>query len=237
MQHLFLFFLDPRRITDDTVLFSAAESHHISGVLRKGRNEEISAVDGQGNLYRIILKERRADQWQGEIRSRQKHEQKPPVPLSLSLPCLKSNRWEILAEAACAMGVTEIWLTEYDHTAIRWTASRKERAEKKAVEALKQSGGSLLTRIMGPIPSRELFSLSNFDRILCADPEGGSLNEIKGAALLVIGPEAGISAEELELVQKKKIIRFNLGQRRLRSEIAGICALERVRSRMETASI
>jgi 16S rRNA (uracil1498-N3)-methyltransferase len=237
VRHSFVFFLNPEQINADGVYFSTAESRHISAVLRLGRNDEISAVDGQGFLYRIILKERRADRWWGEIRSRRKHEPEPPVPLSLSLPCLKSNRWEILAEAACAMGVAEIWLTDFDNAAIRWSASRKERAEKKAVEALKQSGGSLLTRIEGPIPCRELLALPGFERILCADPEGGVLGEIRGVSLLLIGPEAGLNPKELELVQNAQIVRFNLGPRRLRSEIAGVCALGLVRSRLEIASI
>lgn len=237
MRHSYRFFVNPAQITENIARFSTAESHHISDVLRLGKNEEISAVDGRGYLYQILLKERKADQWMGEIRSKRKHERKPPISLSLALPCLKSNRWEILAEAACSIGIAEIWLTDFENAAIRWSATRKERVEKKAVEALKQSGGSLLTRIEGPIQCGELLTLPNFSRILCADPEGGTFDNINSGALLLIGPEAGINPGELELIQKEKLIKFNLGTRRLRSEIAGVCALEFVRSRLMKISI
>jgi RsmE family RNA methyltransferase len=99
------------------------------------------------------------------------------------------------------------------------------KTKRKAIEALKQSGGSLLTEIAGPFSLRELMTKTQDLNVYLADKSGPALSVLTCPALLFIGPEAGFDEEDEGVLRQRCLSRFNLGTRRLRSEIAGLVAL------------
>lgn len=225
MPHTFVFYLAPSDIQDHQVVFSRAESHHIRAVLRLTRGDRITATDGQGSHYSIRLTEYKAGQWQGEIEHREKDESAPVMPLCLALPCLKGDRWEIALEAACEMGVQEIGLVDYRNAALSWTLPRVQRAQRKAIEALKQSGGGCLT-LVEKSSSLEAFLAKHPDLpIYSAKASGQPLLSVRFPVLLIVGPEADLHPEEESLLKTRQAQYFSLGPRRLRSEIAVLIAM------------
>jgi 16S rRNA (uracil1498-N3)-methyltransferase len=225
VNHKFIFYLDPDGISKESAIFSPEESHHLSGVLRKVAGCEVEAVDGCGYRYRIQLLHKKDQRWVGAILSGEKVEQSAPQPLWLALPCLKSERWEMALEGACELGIQGIYLTHYQNAAASWTTNRIIKARRKAIEALKQSGGSCLTGIIGPLSIQELLIANPSLNVYLADSSGPAMVNLQVPALLLIGPEAGIHVEEEALLKQVNHYRFNLGKRRLRSEIACVAAL------------
>jgi RsmE family RNA methyltransferase len=225
LNHNFTFYIEPDGISGNTAVFSPEESHHISGVLRRDTGCEVEAVDGHGIRYRIRLFQKNEHCWEGEILSREKGESSAPMDLRLALPCLKHDQWEVALEAACALGIQGIYLIDFKNAALRWTPPRVTKAKKKAIEALKQSGGSLLTEIAGPFWLRELHTESRNLNVYLADKSGPALSKLTCPALLLIGPEAGFDEEVKGVLRQWNLSRFNLGTRRLRSEVACITAL------------
>jgi len=223
--HKFVFYLNASEISDAAVRFGRAESHHISAVLRLAAGSVVEAVDGEGTLYGVRLEKLQRGSWWGSILRREVQESQAPLPVSLALPCLKGERWEVALEAACEMGIKEVWLTDYHKAVVKWSKGRTERAQRKAIEALKQSGGSRMTRIQGPLALAQLVCETRAGEIWFADADGEVLPVIADAGLFIIGPEAGLDAEELDLLAKFRARRFSLGKRRLRSETAAVAAL------------
>lgn len=221
-----MFYLDPAEIQGDSGRFSPEESHHMSGVLHLRGNELIEATDGEGKIYAVQLAWREGGCWIGRILSCNVHEAEAPLPVSIALPCLKSDRWQMALEAACEMGVDEVWPVDFKRAALKWTANRLAKARRRAIEVLKQSGGSRLTRIREPLSLWETLHRGSFTGIWLAHPEGTPLSSISAGALLIVGPEAGFNPEEEEEVLSQfGVKRFRLGSRRLRSEVALVAAL------------
>ncbi len=183
-------------------------------------------------MYRVKLATREKGCWIGEILDKRLVEAAAPLPVSLALPCLRGDRWEIALEIGCELGIREVWLVDFAQSALRWSKSRRERAERKAIEALKQSGGSRLTVIQGPCSLEELIAQADAEEILAADASGDPLPHLRVPVLLIIGPEAGLAEAEIKFLQMKHAGFFSLGSRRLRTEVAATVALVQAASRL-----
>lgn len=224
MSHKFIFFLNPEDVSSDSATFSRAESHHLD-VLRQGAGCQVEAIDGCGRRYCLQLDEKQGGLWRGAILSQEMTEPAAPLPISLALPCLKAERWESALEAACEMGIERVVLTEYRQAVVSWTDARLDKARRKAVEALKQSGGSRLTEITGPLNLTELLNVVGGLNVYLTEKEAEAFTGIMAPAMILVGPEAGFHPEEESVLKAAGVQRFNLGKRRLRSEIACIAAL------------
>jgi 16S rRNA (uracil1498-N3)-methyltransferase len=183
-------------------------------------------------MYRVKLATRQKGCWIGEILDKRLVEAQAPLPVSLALPCLRGDRWETALETACELGVREVWLVDFAQSALRWSKSRRERAERKAIEALKQSGGSRLTLIQGPCSLEELVAQPDAGEIWAAHASGDPLPDLRAPVLLLIGPEAGFAEAEIKFLNRKHARFFTLGSRRLRTEIAATVALAQAASRL-----
>ncbi len=225
MRHQYLFYLKPTEIQGRVVRFSRSESHHLSEVLRIAAGSVVQATDGLGNLYSVQLTVQAQNCWQASVLGVVRSELQPPLPIYLSLPYLKGDRWELPLEAACEIGVHTIFLTDYLQAANPWNKNRLERARRKAVIALKQTGATYLTEIAGPVTLRDLLPKFAEGQILLADQQGAALKISPEPALLLLGPEAGLHEEEESILSHYALQRFSLGPRRLRSEIAALVAL------------
>jgi len=232
MPHQFLFYADPEAVQDDKVLFDRRESHHISDVLRAAAGAVVEATDGLGWIYRVRLAEIERGCWAGKILDKRQAEAEASLPISLALPCLKGDRWETALEAACEMGLRAVWLVDYAQAGLKWSKARLERAERKAIEALKQSHGSRLTLIQGPCSLEELLRQSDSGEIWAADASGEPLPNLRAPVLLIVGPEAGLGEAERELLQMKRSRFFSLGSRRLRAEVAAAAAIAQAALRL-----
>lgn len=228
MSHRFLFYIDPVDISGKKVRFSRSESHHIQRVLRLGRGSQIEAADGSGYVYQIQLEEVAEGYQFGRILDKRLKEPKAPLPVSVAIPCLKGSRWEIAVEAACEMGVEAIYPADFKRASLKWIPSRIEKMRCKAVEIMKQSRGSRLTSIKEPCTLLQLIERVRFTEIWLADPEGDTISRIQSGALFIVGPEVGLDTDEEGQLGDFGARRFNLGNRRMRSEIAVVVSLAQV---------
>lgn len=228
MSHRFLFYIDSADISGDKVRFNRSESHHMRGVLRLEQRTQVEATDGLGYIYRIQLAESAGGHQFGKILEKYLEEPRAPLPILIAVPCLKGGRWEIAVEAACEMGVEAIYPVDFLRAVLKWIPSRIEKIKRKAVEIMKQSGGSRLTEIKEPRALQPLIEQECFAEIWLADPGGGFLSEVRKGTLLIVGPEAGLDEKEEEYLTEVNVQRFNLGSRRMRSEMAAVVSLAQV---------
>ncbi len=148
--------------------------------------------------------------------------------ISLAICQIQSrDRLDFLIEKAVELGVSEIII-------VHCTYSQKinlisERIIKKAIAALKQSHRSVLPQIK--FEQSLLSLLSKLDkryRPILLDEDGENpLNEIvQQDSIIFTGPEGGFSKEEVHhFEQITDLLRWNLGNRRLRAETAAIKAI------------
>jgi 16S rRNA (uracil1498-N3)-methyltransferase len=146
----------------------------------------------------------------------------------------KSDRAKETVELLTAAGVSEI----YPWQSTRAIGKESDKWEVAAIEASKQSRRFNIPKVSAKVDSQKALQLfSNFDQVLvCHESATIRVSEIVKPAkktLIVIGPEGGLTNEELELFANAGAKAIKLGRPVLRSAHAGIAAISAVSALMK----
>ena len=237
MRHREFFYTEPKNISHDTLEIKGDELRHLVRVVRKKVRDVIEVVDGQGNLYTAVLSKISKQSAQGEIQKRTRYAGEPNFQLTLAQAIPKGNRFDLVVEKGTEIGVSTFFPLLCEHSIVEGTASRLSRWRKVAIAAMKQSTRSVLPEI---IPAQTVHDvirkkgLLKLGLIAESGDRARSLYEIIAelkqksiqlkSAIVLIGPEGGFSANEVDFALENGFHKFTLGRRRLRSETAGIAA-------------
>ncbi|HTK57024.1 MAG TPA: RsmE family RNA methyltransferase [Gemmatimonadales bacterium] len=207
-----------------TVSLDATEAHHLR-VRRGGEKEEIRLVDGEGTVGYggVDVSNHGAHVTLDRI-------EKEPLPpaFTLAVGAGDKDRFLWLAEKATELEVTTLIPIETTRThsvATRVRDGHIDRIKKRALEALKQSGGAWAPQILPPVSldrflgerrEGQCFVLNWEGEALPADLEPG-----EGVTALV-GPEGGFTPEELQSAIRAGFRRASLGRKVLRFETAAL---------------
>ena len=225
----------------DTVALSAEESAHMTRVLRMKPGDAVQLIAGEKLLQAELMA---ADDQAARVRVL---EELPtpecPVRITLVQGLPKLDRLETIIQKATELGVWDVLPVEMERSVARLDgkeARKRERLERIALEAAKQSGRAHVPEVRTPCgltDALQTLQKQGYDAILVAWEEEGSLRLSEAIAqqrsqqgpmrslALVIGPEGGMSAKEVERWQAIGARCVTLGRRILRTETAGLCAL------------
>jgi 16S rRNA (uracil1498-N3)-methyltransferase len=230
------FYTDPEKIDRETLAIDGDEAKHILSVLRHGAGDQIHVVDGRGTKYRVMIEEVSRDFLQGKILSRTRMENEPDCQVTLAQAICRKERMDFLVEKATEIGVSSIIPIVTQRNLVKVDdASREkskiERWRRVAVAAMKQSLRSVLPEIYDVTPFAQLLPrIHDYDLCLIAslDKDAKNVSECEQLrakpqeVLLIVGPEAGLTDEELSQAKAQGAIPISLGPRRLRTETAGL---------------
>ena len=228
------FFVDPKDVQGNTAVLHGDEFKHLSRVMRKREGEHIVLVDGQDHAYESVIRSIDAAHAECEILEVKEKMNEPKIDVTLAVSLLRNPaRFDFLVEKATELGVRTIIPLQCERTVHR--SEKHARFEKIALSAMKQSGRSYLPDIL-PLSSLASVLDRAGDYPLRLMPHekteqshfiGSVLQHHAGvlSALIIIGPEGGLSAEEVELAIQKGMVPISLGPRRLRAETAAISAV------------
>lgn len=200
-------------------------------VRRHRTGDWVSVVDGEGTLYHVELKELRKKCVIGLIREKHPQVGEPGLHLALAQALPKSRKMDLVIEKGTELGVSEFIPFLSDHGVVRPTKTdhKTERWRNIAISAMKQCGRSVLP-IIQPVSSWEdvLTSCSRFEAVFVADPMSSKpltlLRSDIRRALIIIGPEGGLSETEMNQLRQQDVLFFAMGNRVLRTETAGFVA-------------
>jgi 16S rRNA (uracil1498-N3)-methyltransferase len=209
------------------------EGRHAARVKRLGIGEDVLVSDGMGTLLECVVAAVVDDGLRLTVRARRTVP--PPDPRIVAFQALpKGDRAELAVEVLTELGVDEIVPWAASRSIAQWHGSRGDRAVEKwrrtAREAAKQS-----RRARVPIVS-SLASTSEVTARLTAatglvlhesadQPLTGIPLPAAGEICVVIGPEGGISADELDAFAAAGATAVRLGRPVLRTSTAGAAAL------------
>lgn len=219
-------------IRGDFAYLDEEEAKHCIQVLRKAPGDTLHLVDGQGGFYTTTLLEGNKRACTLQIVERQLEYGKRPYQIHLAIaPTKNINRFEFFLEKATELGVDRIIPLNCHYSERR--NLRIDRLEKKLIAAMKQS-------LQAYCPSLE--PMQDFDDFLAiqqfSDSHIGCLaycgpadkihlqNNYQAGqdVTILIGPEGDFSEEEVAAFLEKGGHLVHLGDRRLRTETAGIIA-------------
>ena len=205
-------------------------AHYIRTVLRLQAGAPVEVFDGQGKIARAVVQSiegKLVVLHVGEIQ-----EVPPPsLMLTLAVATPKGDRADLVIEKATELGASRIiWLTTKRSVVVPRKAGKKlERWRRLAESAARQSGRAHTPKVEEPMSLAQLLEQS-FDHTWVCDWSGPSLlsvaatGEIRGSAVVVVGPEGGLSGDELELLRLAGYNCVSLGPNVLRVETASVAA-------------
>ena len=212
------------------------DAHHIIDVLRMAPGDRLQVVADDGisfvgeitaagtNTVTVLAKEI----------LRETHE--PDVRISLLQGLAKGDKMEFIIQKAVEIGIAKIFPVTMAHSVVVLESSKAEkkveRWQKIAEAAAKQSKRDIIPTVHEVMALGQILQQEKWDLLLVAYESENQvgLKEVlqshKEAKTIgvVIGPEGGLSTEEVEAAQKQGGIAVSLGRRILRTETAGLVA-------------
>jgi 16S rRNA (uracil1498-N3)-methyltransferase len=216
----------------DIVELAGGEAKHAAVVRRVRVGESITLGDGRGVWLEGEVRDASPSRVEVLITSRSAAEA-PAVRLVLVQALAKGDRDELAVQAACELGVDEVVPWQASRSVSRWEGTKaakgRERWATIVREAAKQAHRSWVPQVAEPASTAQLIARSEGARMLILDPAATApLSQIDADErdlVLVVGPEGGISPEELERFEAAGAERIRLGDTVLRTSTAGPAAI------------
>ncbi|KUJ83755.1 16S rRNA (uracil(1498)-N(3))-methyltransferase [Microbulbifer flavimaris] len=211
-------------------------SRHLVKVLRLQAGRPLVIFDGRGGEYsgELAATGKRATVRLGDFSG---EDRESPLALTLAIGISRGDRFDWVIQKATELGVARVLPLFTERCEVKLTG---ERLQKKlghwrqiAISACEQCARNRVPEIAGP---------QKFAQFLQGDGEAGlklvlhhrtdaSLRELEReqgrpqSAQLLVGPEGGLSAQEIEAALANGYAALRLGPRVLRTETAPVAAL------------
>lgn len=212
------------------------DAHHIIDVLRMQPGEQVQVVadDGVSFIGEITAADTNTVTVAAREILRESHE--PDVRISLFQGLAKGDKMEFIIQKAVEIGVADIFPVAMAHSVVALEAAKAEkkteRWQKIAEAAAKQSKRDIIPTVHPVATLAKALEQNEAGLLLIAYESENkvSLKEAlqahKGAGSIgvIIGPEGGLSSEEVEAAMLQGGIAVSLGRRILRTETAGLVA-------------
>lgn len=222
------------------VTLNAEESAHIARVLRMRAGDAVQLIAAD-TLHEATVET--IDEKAAALRVGQ------PLPspecavrMTLVQGLPKLDKLELIVQKATELGVWDVMPVEMERSVAQLDGKEEKKAERLrriALEAAKQSGRAHVPTIHAGCRLSDMLTTlaKDYDALLVAWEEeqalrlGEAVTALRaqkpalGSIALVIGPEGGISANEIDRLKAAGARCVTLGRRVLRTETAGLCAL------------
>jgi 16S rRNA (uracil1498-N3)-methyltransferase len=208
-----------------------AQAHYLATVMRREAGDTVLLFDGQSGEWRarIATLSRKAAMLAVEELARP---QRAEADLWLLAPVLKRAATEWMVEKASELGAARIVLTTSGRSAVART--NPERLAAIATEAAEQCERLSVPEVLAPVPLAQVLASWPAGRHLLVGDESRTAPPaaavIAGAQpglwALLVGPEGGFTAGELDGLRKLPFCRpASFGPRVLRAETAAVVGL------------
>ena len=211
------------------------EGRHAATVRRISAGERVTLVDGHGH---------RADGTVSSVSGKRAVDvtvetlalEPPPEPRIIAVQALpKGDRGELAVELLTEVGVDAIVPWSAEHCVTQWKGERVERGHRRWADAA-HAAGKQARRSRFPEVEALASTAQVVDRVRGAaralvlhESAAAAIGDVvvpsAGEVLIIIGPEGGLSATELEQLTAAGAVAVRMGPTVLRTSSAGIAAV------------
>lgn len=228
-------YIDQDLATAESVLLNENASHYLSKVLRMQEGRELIVFNGQGGEYFAQIKELGKKQVSIQINQFNQGNRQSTLDLHLAIGISRGERMDWVLQKATELGVTQIIPLITERTEIKMKAEKQDKKmqhwQQIIVSACEQCQRNLLPLLQEPQSIDEwLKTVSTDYRFVLHHRNDQSLSKSSTpkSVTILIGPEGGLSEEEITLAENEKFQSLRLGPRILRTETAPIAAISLV---------
>ncbi|HEL2401985.1 16S rRNA (uracil(1498)-N(3))-methyltransferase [Streptococcus suis] len=216
---------------------------HMFSVMRLQADDQIVLVfdDGIKRLARVVDSQSQSV----EIIEELVDNVELPVSVTIAMGFPKGDKLEFVAQKTTELGMAALWAFPADWSVVKWDgkklAKKAEKLEKIAQGAAEQSKRNCIPAVrLFEKKADFLAQLAGFDQIILAyeeaAKEGEQANLVKilsgleagQSVLVIVGPEGGVSPEEVAAFEGAGAVKTGLGPRILRAETAPLYVLSAI---------
>lgn len=228
-------FVDSELKAKQNFVLNAKASRHVLQALRLRINDPLLVFNNTGGEFLAVLtaidKNNHAIITLGDIITR---ENESPLQIYLGQGISRGEKMDFTVQKAVELGVTTITPLFTDYCNVKLQGERLEKRlrhwQEVAVSAAEQSGRCRVPQIL---PAKNLdvwfHNVSGKGLCLLFDPKASnkisSIKENQNKVTILVGPEGGLSDQEIAFAQQSGFIAITLGPRILRTETAALAAI------------
>ena len=225
-------------LSGDVLTLSGEDGRHAAKSLRCRVGEELELCDGRGAECLCAVAAVEGDTLTLRVVERRPSRGELPCRVSLYQALPKGDKLELIVQMAVELGAAEIVpvLTQrcVSRPDSRAVEKKRERLQKIALEAAKQSGRGVVPQV-APLLDFPA-ALAEMARSACplffyeggGEPLGKALSARPGSIALMVGPEGGFDPAEAQAARDAGLRVCTLGPRILRCETAPLYALSAI---------
>jgi 16S rRNA (uracil1498-N3)-methyltransferase len=229
-----VFLVEAARLRADRVRLDGPEGRHAATVRRLTPGERVDLVDGAGLLAECVVAAAGRDVLDVDVLVRR--QLAPPAPRLVVVQALpKGERGELAVQTLTEVGVDVVVPWTAARCVTRWHGERGAKGLARwraaAREATKQSRRAWLPDVRDPASTAEIAALLRVAAlaVVLREQGGEPLATVDvpatGDVVVVVGPEGGVSPEELVAFTAAGASAYRLGPTVLRTSTAGVAAL------------
>jgi 16S rRNA (uracil1498-N3)-methyltransferase len=222
------------RTTGDAVVLDGDEGHHAAVVRRTAVGEVVGLTDGAGTLARCRVTA--VDKSGLTVEVLDVGIRPPELPQVVVVQATpKGDRGELAVEMLTEVGVDVIVPWTASRSVARWRGERAAKSLAKwrtaAREAAKQARRVWFPTVAEPASTEDVVALLGQAsvRVVLHEAASGPLADVpvpgRGQIVVVVGPEGGISDDELAAFAAVGAEPLRMGSSVLRSSTAGVAAV------------
>ncbi|MDC9581305.1 16S rRNA (uracil(1498)-N(3))-methyltransferase [Xenorhabdus sp. PR6a] len=224
----------PERLSTGTEIYLSDDAaNHVGRVLRMGNGQALQLFDGSNQVFDATITETSKKTVKVAILDGTLSDHESPLNLHLGQVMSRGEKMEFTIQKSVELGVNTITPLLSERCGVKLDAERLEKKlqqwKKIAIAACEQCGRNQLPEIR-PVMSLETWCAEN-DGSLKLNLHPRAKHSINTLPLpvekvrLLIGPEGGLSAEEIEMTAKYQFTDILLGPRILRTETTALTAI------------
>lgn len=228
----------PRIYTAQTILphtdmaLDVPEANHVASVLRMQTGEHIFLFNGKGGYFETTITHIAKKQVTVHVREHHASRNESPLRVHIGQGLSRGERMDYAIQKSTEMGVAEITPLFTTRSEIKLggerSIKRQQHWQQVAISACEQCGRDVIPAVQTPRSLNDFIITATADLKLVLHHESpSSLRNLPkpNSIALLIGPEGGLTEEEITLATQHGFITTQLGPRVLRTETAPVAAL------------
>ncbi len=213
-------------------------SHHLIRVMRAKKGLDVILFNGDGFEYATTLLDENQKSCTLSANTKTLIQRESPVHTILLQGISRSDKMDACIQKSTELGVNTIIPVICEHAATRLDEKRAEKKIKHwqqiIISACEQSGRCIVPELRPITPYAQALQSTNSDYklVLSLDAKSGlkDMQKPEGDITILVGPESGLSQDEIKLAIDMNFKEIQLGPRILRTETAAPACLAAIQT-------
>jgi 16S rRNA (uracil1498-N3)-methyltransferase len=231
------YFISPHQMKDTTCFIEGQDAHHISNVMRLQPGDELICCNGEGRSVHAKINSLSKDIVECDILHDLERSRELSIFVTIAQGLPKGDKFEWVIQKGTEMGAHRFIPFSSSRTVVKYDGKKEqkkvERWEKISKEAAEQSHRDRLPLVEHVYSFKDVLNVKADHKLVAY--ERAADNTVEGPSsfvqtleqlqegehlLVVIGPEGGLSEEEVLALEEHGFQTISLGKRILRTETA-----------------